>query len=158
MKRTNLVLDDTLLEEARRLSGERTQSATVNRALADYVPRVRARRILSLRGSGAWAGDLGQMRGDSRRLPALVPGGGDRSSVVLVDTSGWIEVLRRREPLDIEAIVDFDEVVTCPPVVQELLQGIRDERAFKVASEAMGSLPIVESPMERDCWELAVDL
>ena len=67
MKRTNLVLDETLLEEATRLSGEKTYSATVQRALRDLVARARARRILDLRGSGLWEGDLGAMRGDRGR-------------------------------------------------------------------------------------------
>jgi hypothetical protein len=65
MKRTNLVLDEELLEEAVRLSGERTYSRTVERALSEFVARVRAGKILDLAGSGAWQGDLGVMRGDS---------------------------------------------------------------------------------------------
>ncbi len=64
MKRTNLVLDERLLAEATRLSGERTYSRTVERALADYVRRIKARRILELAGSGLWEGNLSQMRGD----------------------------------------------------------------------------------------------
>ncbi len=64
MKRTNLVLDEQLLEEATRLSGEKTYSATVQRALAELVRRIRARRILELRGSGLWQGDLAEMRAD----------------------------------------------------------------------------------------------
>jgi Arc/MetJ family transcription regulator len=65
MKRTNLVLDEGLLEEAVRLSGERTYSRTVERALNEFVRRARAGRILELAGSGAWEGDLGAMRGDA---------------------------------------------------------------------------------------------
>jgi Arc/MetJ family transcription regulator len=64
MKRTTLVLDEELLKEAQRLSGERTYSAVVGRALDDFVRRVKARRILDLRGSGLWQGDLGVMRDD----------------------------------------------------------------------------------------------
>lgn len=64
MKRTNLVLDAALLEEATRLSGEKTYSAAVQRALKDFVERAKARQILSLRGSGLWEGDLSQMRRD----------------------------------------------------------------------------------------------
>ena len=64
MKRTNLVLDAELLEEATRLSGERTYSRTVERALRDFVKRARARRILDLAGSGLWRGDLAVVRGD----------------------------------------------------------------------------------------------
>ena len=64
MKRTNLVLDEQLLEEATRLSGERTYSRTVERALQEFVRRVRARRILDLAGSGLWEGNLAVMRED----------------------------------------------------------------------------------------------
>jgi hypothetical protein len=67
MKRTNLVLRGELLEEATRLSGEKTYSRTVDRALEEFVRRIKARQILSLAGSGLWEGDLGQMRKDSRR-------------------------------------------------------------------------------------------
>jgi Arc/MetJ family transcription regulator len=69
MKRTNLVLDEALLEEATRLSGSKTWSGAVDAALRDFVRRAKARRILELRGQGAWEGDLGEMRGDrpSRR-------------------------------------------------------------------------------------------
>ena len=64
MKRTNLVLDAALLEDVLRLSGERTYSRAVERALADFVRRARARRILDLAGSGLWEGNLAHMRGD----------------------------------------------------------------------------------------------
>ena len=64
MKRTNLVLDAALLEEATRLSGERTYSRTVERALEEFVRRAKARRILDLAGSGLWEGDLAVVRGD----------------------------------------------------------------------------------------------
>jgi Arc/MetJ family transcription regulator len=64
MKRTNLVLREDLLEEAVRLSGERTYSRTVERALEDFVKRAKARRILELEGSGAWSGNLADIRND----------------------------------------------------------------------------------------------
>jgi hypothetical protein len=56
------MLDADRLEDALRLSGERTYSAVVNRALAEFVRRARAGRILELAGSGLWKGDLGEMR------------------------------------------------------------------------------------------------
>lgn len=64
MKRTNLVLDEQLLEEAVRLGGERTYSRTVERALEEFVRHIKARRILELAGSGAWQGDLAVVRED----------------------------------------------------------------------------------------------
>ena len=64
MKRTNLVLDERLLDEATRLSGERTYSRTVERALEEFVRRAKARQILDLAGSGLWEGDLTAVRED----------------------------------------------------------------------------------------------
>jgi Arc/MetJ family transcription regulator len=67
MKRTNLVLNETLLNEALKLSGERTYSRAVDRALDAFVRRARAGRILELAGSGLWKGDLAEMRDDRPR-------------------------------------------------------------------------------------------
>lgn len=78
--------------------------------------------------------------------------------MILVDTSVWIALFRAPRPLDLEAILDFDEVVTCLPVVQEVLQGFRDEASFRRARESMLALPIVESPIAEDVFTLAVDL
>jgi hypothetical protein len=78
--------------------------------------------------------------------------------LILVDTSVWIQVFRRTEPLDLTAVVDFDEVVTCLPVIQEVLQGFRDERAFRQAHEAMHALPVVESPLDVAVFDEAVGL
>jgi predicted nucleic acid-binding protein len=78
--------------------------------------------------------------------------------VILVDTSVWIETFRRRAPLDLEAHVDIEEIVTCLPVVQEVLQGFQDEQAFRVAREAMLAFPIVESPLGLDVVDEAVGL
>ncbi len=73
MKRTNLVLDEHLLEEAKRLSGDSTYSATVNRALQDFIRRAHAGNILKLAGSGLWEGDLAVMRGDDTSAPDPAP-------------------------------------------------------------------------------------
>jgi len=73
MKRTNLVVDEQLLEEAVRLSGERTYSRTVERALEEFVRRVKARRILDLAGSGLWNGDLAIVRDDKPEYGARKP-------------------------------------------------------------------------------------
>ena len=84
--------------------------------------------------------------------------------MVLVDTSIWIAVLRRPSPRlrtaspRLEELVDFDDVVTCLPVVQEVLQGIDDERHYRHARGAMLSLPIVESPLRTIVVDDAVDL
>ena len=79
-------------------------------------------------------------------------------TLYLIDTSVWIEVFRRSRPLDLESVISIDDAVTCLPVVQEVLQGFRDESAFRVAREAMLNLPIVESPLDVDVFEEAVAL
>jgi predicted nucleic acid-binding protein len=78
--------------------------------------------------------------------------------VVLVDTSVWIEVFRRPNRLTLTAVADLDEVVTCLPVVQEVLQGFRDEQAFRIAGDAIRAFPIVESPLRLEVVEEAVRL
>lgn len=78
--------------------------------------------------------------------------------MLLVDTSVWIEVFRRAPRLRLEEVTNLDDVVTCLPVVQEVLQGFRDETAFRNAREAMLALPIVESPLGQSVFEDAVSL
>jgi predicted nucleic acid-binding protein len=78
--------------------------------------------------------------------------------VVLVDTSVWVEVFRRPSRIDLTSVVEFDEVVTCLPVVQEVLQGFREQGAFMLARESMLALPIVESPLGQEVFEDAVAL
>jgi Arc/MetJ family transcription regulator len=79
MKRTSLTLDEHLLEEALRLGGERTYSKTVDRALEEFVRRIKARKILDLSGSGLWNGDLGEMRRDLPDSGRASPGSGRAS-------------------------------------------------------------------------------
>ena len=76
----------------------------------------------------------------------------------LVDTSVWIDVFRRPRRIDLPSLIDPDEIVTCLPVAQEVLQGFRDDHAFRLAREAMRALPIVEAPLGRAVFEAAVDL
>ena len=76
----------------------------------------------------------------------------------LVDTSVWIETFRTTPRIRLDDVVDFDDIVTCLPVVQEVLQGFRDERAHAVARESMRALPIVESPLSMGVFDEAVNL
>ncbi len=51
---TNLSLDPDLLEEALRVSGERTKKAAVTKALQEFIARRQQRRLLDLMGSLEW--------------------------------------------------------------------------------------------------------
>jgi predicted nucleic acid-binding protein len=78
--------------------------------------------------------------------------------VLLVDTSAWIEVFRKPARIEIARLGDLDEIVTCLPVIQEVLQGFGDEAAFRTAREAIWSFPVVESPLGAPVFEEAVGL
>lgn len=78
--------------------------------------------------------------------------------MILVDTSVWVELFRRGGDFDLESVVDTDEIVTCLPVIQEVLQGFDDQRAYHLAREAMFAFPVVESPLAAEVFHLAVDL
>jgi predicted nucleic acid-binding protein len=78
--------------------------------------------------------------------------------MILVDTSVWIEVFRRPTGVDLEKHIDLEEIATCLPVVQEVLQGFKDESAFRKAREAMLSFPVVESPLSEGVFMDAVGL
>ncbi|HEU5004274.1 MAG TPA: PIN domain-containing protein [Actinomycetota bacterium] len=78
--------------------------------------------------------------------------------MLLVDTSVWVEVFRRPPTLSLDDIGGIDEVVTCLPVVQEVLQGFLDQPAYRIAREAMLALPTVGSPMPGDLYLEAADL
>ena len=78
--------------------------------------------------------------------------------MLLVDTSAWIEVFRKPAGLDLASVGGLEQVVTCLPVVQEVLQGFRDESAYRIAREAMLALPCVESPLPLARFEEAAAL
>lgn len=68
MGRTNIVIDDELVERAMALYGLRTKREAVDLALRRLVGRRDRRAILDLEGSG-WEGDLDRMR--RGRVPDL---------------------------------------------------------------------------------------
>jgi len=59
------VVDEQILDQAKRESGLKTYSEVVNLALREYVRRLTFARIDDFTGSGIWEGDLAVMREDS---------------------------------------------------------------------------------------------
>jgi hypothetical protein len=64
MKRTNVVLDEEILEQATRLLGQKTYSATINFALREAIRIQKVQGIRQFFGQGLWEGNLSQMRED----------------------------------------------------------------------------------------------
>jgi Arc/MetJ family transcription regulator len=60
--RTNIEIDDDLLEKAQSIAGTDTKRSTVDYALRELVRRRERQRALELRGKVRWDGDLARQR------------------------------------------------------------------------------------------------
>ena len=63
--RTNIVIDDRLMDDALRLTGFKTKKQAVEAGLKMLVRLARQEEIRKLRGQIAWQGDLDEMRCDA---------------------------------------------------------------------------------------------
>jgi predicted nucleic acid-binding protein len=77
--------------------------------------------------------------------------------MVLVDTSIWIEVFRR-SAFDLRAAVPARQIVTCLPVIQEVLQGFSDDVLHKKARTAMLAQRRLDDPLDLSLVEEAIGL
>ncbi|TLY77067.1 MAG: type II toxin-antitoxin system VapB family antitoxin [Gammaproteobacteria bacterium] len=64
---TNLSLDPELLEQALKVSGERTKKAAVTRALQEFIARRSQKRLLELMGKLEWDNSFDYKSERSRR-------------------------------------------------------------------------------------------
>ncbi len=68
MKRTNVILDQSVLKEAVELTGEKTYSAVINRALAEMVRKLKLKRGLdwfaNLKEDPFWPGYAEELFGE----------------------------------------------------------------------------------------------
>lgn len=65
--------------------------------------------------------------------------------MILVDTSVWIELLRRpARRITEDQLLGF---ATCGPVVQEVLQGLKDAPGAEVVREAILAMPCLSNPL-----------
>lgn len=60
--RTNIELDDTLVQQAIKLSKLKTKREVVQEALKNYVAWMKKKELLALRGHITWEGNLKEMR------------------------------------------------------------------------------------------------
>lgn len=77
--------------------------------------------------------------------------------MMLVDTSIWIELFSKKNPHSIlpEQLLQF---VVCPPVIQEILQGIRDEVHHAAVKDALLAFPRIGAPVSLEDYLLAADI
>lgn len=62
MGRTNVVINDDLVNECQKLTGIRTRRALIEYALQEVRRRGRQKRLLELKGTIKWEGDLTEWR------------------------------------------------------------------------------------------------
>ncbi|MCP4989427.1 MAG: type II toxin-antitoxin system VapB family antitoxin [Colwellia sp.] len=63
--RTNVIIDDHLMNTAQKLSGLRTKKDTIEAGLKLLVEFIRQEKIKSFRGKLKWTGNLDEMRRDN---------------------------------------------------------------------------------------------
>jgi predicted nucleic acid-binding protein len=78
--------------------------------------------------------------------------------VIVVDSSVWIAVFSRRPPFRIEDLIDINEIVTCLPIVQEVLQGVDDDDRFEEMRDAMYDLRAIEDPLTGELFHEAISI
>lgn len=61
-KRTNIVLDEALVEAGLKATGLKTRKDLIDFALRDLLRRESQKQILQLKGQVRWEGDLSEMR------------------------------------------------------------------------------------------------
>ncbi len=71
--------------------------------------------------------------------------------MILVDTSVWIDFLSgpARIPEVQAKLTDF---VTCPPVVQEVLQGFSDRASYSIFEDRLLAFPCLSEPVPLDLY------
>lgn len=62
MKRTNIELDEKLLEEGKKATGIKTSKALIDFALKELIRKYKQKKILDLKGKIDWSGNLDEMR------------------------------------------------------------------------------------------------
>ncbi|HUI43102.1 MAG TPA: PIN domain-containing protein [Terriglobia bacterium] len=66
--------------------------------------------------------------------------------MILVDTSIWIELLNARlgRKVSQRELLNF---ATCGPVLQEVLQGLRDDPSSEAFRQSLLALPVLSNPL-----------
>jgi len=77
--------------------------------------------------------------------------------MILVDTSVWIETLAGRPGYDMRP-EDMPRIVTCAPVAQELLQGLKPGAESDIFRLSFLALPVLGDPISLSTFLSAADI
>ena len=73
----------------------------------------------------------------------------------LIDTSVWIESLKKNSKFNIQKHFKEHEIFLCLPVYQEILQGIRDDAVFWAVKKALDHSKFLEETLSKETFEEA---
>ncbi len=75
---------------------------------------------------------------------------------VLVDTSVWIDALNGKttqQTILLNRLLEEDApIVLCPVIVQEILQGIKEDKDFKKVKDTLLGFEVLDIPQFRSCF------
>jgi Arc/MetJ family transcription regulator len=60
--RTNIVIDDDIIEEAKELTSLKTKKEVVDFAIKELIRQLKRKKLLSIRHKGLWEGNLSKWR------------------------------------------------------------------------------------------------
>ena len=77
--------------------------------------------------------------------------------MILLDTSAWIRFLSKNDPFKLSPL-QLERVCICPPVYQEVLQGIRDDRAWNTFQSRLRACFFLDQEIPLERFEAAAQL
>ena len=77
--------------------------------------------------------------------------------LILVDTSSWIEILNvSRKPLI--SMDQIEQMATCPPVIQEVLQGVGSDIFYQKIKDILMAMPCFGDPLHLRYFDEAAQI
>lgn len=82
----------------------------------------------------------------------------EQGEIILVDTSVWIEYLRKKEIIfeEINNLVEKNKVAICKLIVAELIQGSKTDKEVRAIKDLASIVPVLEE--RQDNWLKAGEL
>ena len=77
--------------------------------------------------------------------------------MILIDTSIWIELFSKKNPYKLSED-QLAKIVLCPPVIQEILQGIREDTVYTAIKNTLLAFPRIGDPIRLNDYLLAADI
>ena len=134
MHMPTLEIDKALLAKAQQLTGLRRKAAVLNAGLEALIARESGRQLIAL------GRNRTRTQGGSTSPPARYP----QRRVMLVDTTVWVDHLRRGDEV-LVGLLEHLQVTVHPFVVGELACGhIRNRPAVLAALRRLPAVPVME--------------